>query len=228
MTTGNPMADQTNPKPDERQPKGGGADERTAGGSQAARREPANDQADAGAPTGTAADLSLREQLEAARAERDSNYDQYLRAQAELQNYRKRAQKELDEFRLYESLPLARDLLPALDNLHRALSVAETAKNVDELVQGVRMVVRQIETAFARHHILPIESTGKSFDPHLHQAIQQVPTTEHPPMTVIAEVERGFKLKDRVVRPASVIVASAPPWSEGEAAADVEEPNADV
>src|SRR5277367_1401373 len=115
------------------------------------------DRADSGAspsdPSGSdaendaTANLSLREQLEAARAERDTNYNLYLRAQAELQNYRKRAQKEADELRVYQSLPLARDLLPALDNLHRALAAAEATKNIDQLLEGIRMVVKQLEVA---------------------------------------------------------------------------------
>lgn len=153
---------------------------------------------------------SLREQLEAARAERDANYNLYLRSQAELQNYRKRAQKEADEIRLYQALPLARDLLPALDNLHRTLVAAETSKNVDKLLEGVRLVAKQIEAALSRHQIVAIEAAGKPFDPNLHQAVQQLPTSEHPPMTVMHEVERGFTLQDRVVRPATVIVAQAP------------------
>jgi molecular chaperone GrpE len=164
----------------------------------------------AGAEGSAPSDLSLREQLEAARAERDANYNLYLRAQAELQNYRKRVQKEADELRLYQSLPLGRDLLPALDNLHRALAVGETSKNVDQLLEGVRLVAKQIEAALSRHQIVPIEAAGKPFDPNFHQAIQQLPTDEHPPMTVVHEVERGFTLQDRVVRPASVIVAQAP------------------
>lgn len=160
-----------------------------------------------------AANLSLREQLEAARAERDANYNLYLRTQAELQNYRKRVQKEADEMRLYQALPLARDLLPALDNLHRALAAAETSKNVDKLLEGVGLVARQIEAALNRHQIVAIEAAGKPFDPNLHQAVQQMPTSEHPPMTVMHEVERGFTLQDRVVRPAAVIVAQAPTQS---------------
>jgi molecular chaperone GrpE len=161
---------------------------------------------EANSPT---ANSSLREQLEAARAERDTNYNLYLRAQAELQNYRKRAQKEADELRLYQALPLGRDLLPALDNLHRALAAAEASKNVDLLLEGIRMVAKQLEAALSRHQIVRIEATGKPFDPNYHQAIQHMPTDEHPPMTVMHEVERGFTLQDRVVRPATVIVAQA-------------------
>jgi molecular chaperone GrpE len=162
-----------------------------------------------------ASSLSLREQLEAARAERDANYNLYLRAQAELQNYRKRVQKEADEMRTYQSLPLGRDLLPALDNLHRALAAAETTKNIDKLLEGIRLVAKQIEAALSRHQIVPIEAAGNPFDPNFHQAVQHMPTSEHPPMTVMHEVERGFTLQDRVVRPATVIVAQAPAEQKG-------------
>jgi molecular chaperone GrpE len=170
-----------------------------------AKNDPSSGEAESQTAT-----LSLREQLEAARAERDANYNLYLRTQAELQNYRKRVQKEADELRLYQSLPLGRDLLPALDNLHRALAAAEATKNIDQLLEGIRMVAKQIEAALSRHQIVPIEATGKPFDPNYHQAIQHMPSDEHPPMTVMHEVERGFTLQDRVVRPASVIVAQAP------------------
>ena len=112
--------------------------------------------------------------------------------------------------RLYQALPLARDLLPAFDNLHRALAAAETSKNIDKLLEGIRMVAKQIEAALSRHQIVAIEAAGKPFDPNLHQAVQHMPTDEHPPMTVMHEVERGFTLQDRVVRPATVIVAQAP------------------
>jgi molecular chaperone GrpE len=172
------------------------------------------DAAETGEKNDPAFNLSLREQLEAAGSERDANYNLYLRAQAELQNYRKRAQKEADEMRLYQALPLGRDLLPALDNLHRALAAAETSKSVEKLLEGVRLVAKQLEAALNRHQIVAMESAGKPFDPNFHQAIQQMPTSEHPPMTVMHEVERGFTLQDRVVRPATVIVAQAPEGQE--------------
>ncbi|MGE3314233.1 MAG: nucleotide exchange factor GrpE [Planctomycetaceae bacterium] len=156
-------------------------------------------------------DLSLKEQLEATAAERDANRDNWLRAQAELENYRRRAQREAEEMRQYQSLPLARDLLPALDNLHRALAAAETSQNVADLVEGIRMVAKQCDDALGKHGIKPIDAAGKPFDPNLHQAIQQLPSAEHPPMTVLNEVERGYVLKDRVVRPSVVIVSQGPP-----------------
>jgi len=170
-------------------------------------------------PADAAPASSLKEQLEAAVAERDSNRDSWLRTQAELENYRKRVQREVDEFRQYQSLPLARDLLPALDNLRRAIQAAEQSQNVDELVAGVRMVAQQFDEALARNGVTPIESVGKPFDPNLHQALQQVPSAEHPPLTVLQEVERGYVLNDRVVRPSCVIVSQAPPPPPAENAA---------
>lgn len=80
--------------------------------------------------------------------------------------------------------------------------------------------------ALGRHDVVPIDSTGKPFDPNLHQAIQQVPSDEHPPMTVVQEVERGFTLKDRVVRPSTVIVSTAPAGAGD--AAEAEQPHADL
>lgn len=149
-------------------------------------------------------------QLKAALAERDANQQNWLRAQADLENYRKRTQKEIEQDRQYRALPLARDLLPGLDNLHRALDAARTSKDLQKLVDGVQMVVKQFDDILARHSIVPIEAVGKPFDANLHQALQQVPTADKPPMTVLSEYERGYTLYDRVVRPSTVIVSSAP------------------
>ena len=204
-------------------------DENSAGATQPRATKPESG-ADSAEPTES---ISLLDQLEAARAERDANYDLYLRAQAELQNYRKRAQKEAEEQRQYQALPVARDLLPALDNLYRALAAAESSGSVKDLVNGVRLVAKQIEAALGRHDVVSFDSAGKPFDPNLHQAIQQVQTDEHPPMTVVHEVERGFMLKDRVVRPATVIV-STPSSGDGNKSPDgpqsseAERPHADL
>ena len=156
------------------------------------------------------AELSLDEQLEATRGERDENYDKWQRALAELENYRRRVQRETEELRIYQALPLALDLLPGLDNLQRALQAAEAAEAAEELVEGVKMVATQFDSILARHGIEPIVAIGEPFDPSVHEAIQQMPSADHEPMTVIEEVERGFRLGERVVRPAKVIVATAP------------------
>ena len=155
-------------------------------------------------------ELSLDEQLEATRAERDDNLGKWQRSLADLENYRRRVQREMDESRAYQALPLARDLLPGLDNLQRAIQAAESNEAAADLVAGVKMVVEQVIGVLARHGVEPIPAIGEAFDPEVHEAIQQVPSDEHEPMTVLQEVEQGFRLGDRVVRPAKVIVSMAP------------------
>ncbi len=168
----------------------------------AAEQEPADTQT-AEAPAGAPDD-----QLKKVEAERDSLMQKWLLAVADLDNYRRRVQKEADQERRYASLPLARDLLPALDNLHRALEAARNGGDVNQLAQGVQMVARQFDDIFARHSIVPIAAANKPFDPNLHQAIQQVPAPDKPPLTVLTECERGYTLHDRVVRPSTVIVSA--------------------
>lgn len=154
---------------------------------------------------------SLREQLEAARAERDECRTLALRNQAELENYRKRVGREREEDARYAALPLAKDLLPAADNLRRAVQAANASGNADELIRGVEMVLRQIDDALARHHVKPIAAEGETFDPNRHDALTQVPSPGHEPMTILQEVERGYTMHDRVLRPSKVIVAAPPP-----------------
>ncbi len=149
--------------------------------------------------------------MEAAVAERDENHDRWLRTQADLENYRKRVSREADENRKYQAVGVIRDLLPGLDNLGRAVEAAQTTGNVDELVQGVQMVLKQFEDILSAHSAVVIDAVGQPFDPNLHEALQQVPSADHPPMTVVQELERGFQIHDRVVRPSKVIVSSGPP-----------------
>lgn len=137
--------------------------------------------------------------------------DQLLRGQAELENFRRRSHRELEEVRRYQSLPVVRDLLPALDNLGRAVQSAEQTGDVGNLLEGIRMVAQQFADTLKAHATQPIAAEGQPFDPNLHEALSQVPTSEHPPMTVIQVVESGFVMHDRVVRPAKVIVSCAPP-----------------
>lgn len=146
-------------------------------------------------------------QLQAVTAERDDFQDKWLRSRADFENYRKRVNRELEEQRQFQSLHLVRDLLPALDNLERAVQAAAGTEGSGELVTGLQMVIRQIQDVLTRHSVVPIESVGQPFDPNLHQAIQQVPSADHPPMTVLHELERGYRMHDRVVRPSKVVVS---------------------
>jgi len=153
---------------------------------------------------------TLEEQLQTAISERNESQDRFLRSQAELDNTRKRYQKELEQTRQYAAAPFIQDLLPALDNLKRAVDAAENVDHVDELKQGVEMVAKQILDVFLKHNIKPIDALGKPFDPNLHEALQQMPSDEYPAMTITHELEQGFILNDRVVRPTKVIVSSGP------------------
>ncbi len=165
---------------------------------------------DTGAPRANG-EHAPADELASALAERDDNYRRFLRSQAELENYRKRVQRERDEERRYAALPLVRDLLPVIDNLHRALEAARTGGTVGDLTEGIDLVLKQLDDVLARHGVKPIDAAGKPFDPNLHAALTQIPTSEHPPLTVLQDVERGYVLHDRVVRPSRVIVSAAPP-----------------
>ena len=160
--------------------------------------------ADSEEPSGESADVDPT-------AERDQYFDQWKRTQAELENFRKRSQRELELKLRYSNVPLIRELLPALDNLARSIQAAEQTGNVEELLQGLKMIQAQFDQVFGTHAATTIKAVGEPFDPNLHEALQQIPTDEHPPMTVLQEVERGYVLHDRVIRPSKVLVASAPP-----------------
>ena len=136
-----------------------------------------------------------------------------LRMQADTENQRRRIQREQDEARRFQSLGLLRDLLPGLDGLNRATASAEQTGDLQNLLNGIRMVSQQFRDILKTHAAEPIEALGKPFDPNLHEALTQMPSADHAPMTVLQVVEMGYRLHDRVVRPARVIVSCAPPES---------------
>jgi len=142
------------------------------------------------------------------RAELAAAEDRVLRSRAELENYRKRATRQMDDERRYANLPLMRDLLPVMDNLDRAIEAAEKNQDATSLLEGVKMLAQQFEGVLQQHHCLEIAALGEPFDPHLHEAILQQPSEEHTPGTVTMVTQTGFQLHDRVVRPSQVIVAS--------------------
>lgn len=175
-----------------------------------------------------ASETSERESsdLEAIKAERDQYLDKFQRATAELENFRRRVQRESELSARYASLPVIRDLLPALDNITRTIQAAEQTGKIDDLIQGLHMILAQFDQVFGNHSAKPIPAVGETFDPNLHEALQQVPTSKHPPMTIIQELERGYSMYDRVIRPGKVIVACAPPdGSRADAAAEESEQN---
>ncbi len=174
----------------------------------ASSEPPAQAQADeeiANEATGPEAELTkLRE-------ERDRIKDQLLRTAADFDNFRKRTQKDLAEERRRAKEDVVRELLPVIDNLERAVSASVSASDVTAIVEGVRMVLKLWEDQASRLGLTKVKAVGERFDPAVHDAIQQVETDEHPPGTVIAEVVAGFRLGDKLVRPAMVVVARKPP-----------------
>lgn len=135
--------------------------------------------------------------------------DRALRIQAELENYRKRMQRELAEERKYAIVPLANDLLAVVDNLERAIAAAQNSGEGKGLLEGVKMVATQLEALLAQHQCRRIDAAGQPFDPNLHQAIGQEPS-DQPAGIVTRAVQSGYKLHDRVIRPAQVFVSSGP------------------
>lgn len=149
----------------------------------------------------------LESKLEEQRRLADENYQRYLRAQADFENFRRRARQEKEEFTKYASAKLIEQLLPVVDNFERALAAAKDNKDYDALLKGVDMIYRQLEQALAAEGLTPIESVGKPFNPEFHQAIMQEESEEHEEGIVVEEMMKGYMLKEKVLRPAMVKVS---------------------
>ena len=155
---------------------------------------------------------AAEEALESARADVREAHDKYVRAAAEMENMRRRHQQDRTDQLLYGNADLVLRILPLLDNFHRALDHApETAIQDPALVpwvSGLLMVVRQFEEILESAGVEGIEAVGKQFDPSMHQAVIAEPSDDHEDGQVIAELQRGYRLRDRVLRPSMVKVAS--------------------
>ena len=134
--------------------------------------------------------------------------DRVLRAYAELENYRKRANREIDDARKYAPIDLVRDMLSVWDDMGRALEAVEQNHNPEAFVEGVRMVHERFVQILGRHHCTRIEAAGQTFDPNVHESIAQMPSADVPPGSVLYESQIGFKLYDRVVRPTQVVIST--------------------
>jgi molecular chaperone GrpE len=146
-------------------------------------------------------------ELQRMKAERDSLLDRLARVQAEFDNARKRASREQQEFRDYALADSIKPLLPVVDSLERALQVQSDGA---ELRGGVELIYKQLLAALAKLSVNPIVAKGEAFDPRYHEAIEMVETSDAPDHHVIEELQRGYKFKDRLLRPAMVKVAKNP------------------
>jgi molecular chaperone GrpE len=151
---------------------------------------------------------SLEAELEKVRAERAAYLDRLARLQAEFDNFRKRNAKEQLEYREYALAEALKQLLPILDSLDRA--VKTDAASLQDFQSGIELIDKQFHDALAKLGVQPIATEGAAFDPNLHQAVQMVDTDDAEDNHVLDELQRGYKLKDRLLRPAMVRVAHNP------------------
>jgi molecular chaperone GrpE len=155
-------------------------------------------------------DEKLREQIAALEKDKKETYDRLLRTAADLDNFRKRARKETDDARLKAKEEALSAILPGMDNLERAVAAAGAGSGVDALLEGVRLVLRAFQSGLERLDVRAFESVGQPFDPTRHEAIAQVETPAQPPGTIVTEMQRGYTIGGKLLRPALVTVARAP------------------
>jgi len=148
------------------------------------------------------------EDLQAALRQRDDHYDRLLRKTAEFDNYRKRVERERREQAEHVAADVLSDLLPLVDDLERALQV-DADPATDSYRQGVELIYKQMLDLLRRRGVTPIEAVGHQFDPHLHQAVIHEAVPGHPEGEVVEEFRRGYRLRDRLLRPSMVKVAKA-------------------
>jgi molecular chaperone GrpE len=149
------------------------------------------------------------EELESLRRKADENWSNYLRAVAELDNFRKRSARELEAARRYAAERLGQAVLPVRDSIEAALAAENIT--VETLLEGERATLRLLDEALESVGIREIDPTGQPFDPTKHEAITMQPSPEHEPDTVVLVVQKGYELHDRLLRPARVIVAAPLP-----------------
>jgi molecular chaperone GrpE len=153
----------------------------------------------------------LNNEIEAARAEASNNWDLYLRERADLENARKRHQRDKEDALRFANDRLLKEMIPVLDNLERAVEHAGQANDAKEgLLEGVNMTINQFRKALEDFGVKPIIAVGEGFDPNLHQAMGQIESAEQAPNTVVTEFQKGYLLHDRLLRPSLVILAKAP------------------
>lgn len=169
-----------------------------------------------------AAFQALKEEHESTVGELEKLRDQHLRLQAEFENFRRRGLKEKQETQLFGHQNLVKELLPVVDNLVRAVEHAEqsSSEELQQLLQGVELVRRELSAVLERFGVSEIEAEGAAFDPAMHEAMAQMPTAEVEPNTVVAVMEKGYQLHDRMLRPARVVVSKALDESQSEPESD--------
>ena len=151
-----------------------------------------------------------RQEYERVSKERDALLDRLARLQAEFENARKRTAREQSEYREYAAADVVKNFLPVLDNFNLALRSQKSESTDSALRSGIELIRKQLEDVLTRLGVQPIPAQGQTFDPRVHEAVEMVESGEHADHEVIEELQRGYKLKDRMLRPAMVRVATNP------------------
>lgn len=163
------------------------------------------------AEDGTTTLSELEEKLNAAEHQARENHDRFLRTAAELDNFRKRKEREIGDLRKYANQTLLRELLGVVDNLERALAASRENDEPEGLAEGVEMTLKELLKIFDQFGVTAITSLEQPFDPNLHEAVMQEPSDAVPANTVIRELQKGYLLRDRLLRPAMVVVSKESP-----------------
>ena len=135
--------------------------------------------------------------------------DRFMRLSAEFDNYRKRKQREIDDFKKFANETVFKQFLSVVDNLERAIASAENNQDTDSLLEGVKLTHREILKIFQAFNVKPVEADNQSFDPNFHQAVTQKKTNDVPENTVTDVLQTGYLLHDRLIRPAMVVVSTS-------------------
>lgn len=154
------------------------------------------------------------ESIEPPKEERESESERYVRLAAEFDNYKKRTAREFGDLVKTANSRLLRSLVEIADNFERAIQVDDNGGNGESYKKGVELIYNQLMELMKKENVAPIESVGQPFDPNVHEAMMQQPSEEHDEGIVVQEIQRGYKLDDKVLRHARVIVSSGKPQSE--------------
>ncbi|MFE6795835.1 nucleotide exchange factor GrpE [Paenibacillus chitinolyticus] len=165
------------------------------------------EQAEAAEAAAPDAEGATNAELDELRKAAEESQQRLLRAQADFDNFRRRTRQEKEEFAKYASLKLIEQMLPVIDNFDRALVSSRETQDFEALTKGIEMVYRQLDQVMTQEGLTPIEAVGQSFNPEFHQAIMQVESDEHEEGIVVEEVQKGYMLKDKVIRPSMVKVS---------------------
>lgn len=164
------------------------------------------------AKKGPGEEESLEERLRVANAKAEESYDKLLRLTAEFENYKKRMEREMNDFRKFANESLIKDILPIVDNLERALEIpyGNNENAFNGMLEGVQMTLKGLLESLEKFGVVPIESVDKPFDPNFHQAVMQEESEGHPDNTISKELQKGYMMNDRLLRPAMVVVSKKP------------------